>query len=158
MKSHVAGTVGVSAVGPAVLARSDLSRIDYADHFTLSPVAPAQATAEEWARALFGDVPSPSERFIWQVLLGLRLHPGPSDSTVAGWRIAHRGEDWVRLAAQSRAMQVELVVRVMSESVSLTTLVRYDRLTGRVRWTPLSAIHRRLAPGLLREAEAKVGA
>lgn len=158
MRSPVAGTVGVSAVGSAVLARSGLSRIDYADHFTLRPVARARATPEEWARALFGDVPSLTERFIWQVLLGLRLHPGPSDDTVAGWRIAHRGEDWIRLAAQSRAMQVELVVRAVRESVSLTTLVRYGCLTGRVRWTPLSAIHRRLAPGLLREAEAKVGA
>ncbi|MFJ6656054.1 hypothetical protein ACIQNG_06770 [Streptomyces sp. NPDC091377] len=41
--------------------------------------------------------------------------------------------------------------------LSLATFLHYDRrLPGRAIWTPLSAVHRRLAPGLLRGAEARV--
>jgi hypothetical protein len=42
--------------------------------------------------------------------------------------------------------------------VSLATLLRYDRSLGRGVWPPLSAIHRRVVPGLLRDAAARVAA
>ncbi|MDT0308740.1 hypothetical protein RM780_17485 [Streptomyces sp. DSM 44917] len=87
--------------GPeAVHAPSSLPRIDYAGHFS-GPTG-AEATPERWARAMFGDVPGPLERLIWRGFLGLRLRQGPSPDTVAGWRVAERGEAEGRVRAGER--------------------------------------------------------
>lgn len=143
------------AVPDEVRARSALTRIDYADHFTL-PTPRAAAGADRWALALFGDRPDLAERFIWQVLLGLRLRNEVSSDVVAGWPVTARGEDWLRMATASRWMSVELVVTADEDLAHLTTLVRYDRLRGGWLWRPLSAVHRALAPGLLRDADARL--
>ncbi|WP_405795640.1 hypothetical protein [Streptomyces sp. NBC_01506] len=136
-------------------ALSALPAHHYADHFTLT--TDTVATPERWARAMFGDVPTPAERFIWRGLLGLRLAPGRSPDTVAGWRIAARGEDWIRLEAASWFLACDLVVRSPHGQVSLGTFLHYTpRRPGRAIWPPLSAVHRRLAPGLLHDAEARV--
>ncbi|MBB6350086.1 hypothetical protein FHU36_006658 [Nonomuraea muscovyensis] len=146
--------VGTDNIPESVLAHSSLSRIDYADRFTLA--TDANATPEQWARAMFGDVPSVAERFIWRGLLGIRLSRGRSPGTVAGWRIAERGEGWIRLEAASWFLTGNLLVEATDGRVSLGTFVRYDRRLGRSVWHPLSAVHRRLAPGLLRDAAAKM--
>ncbi|RKS05921.1 uncharacterized protein DUF2867 [Nocardiopsis sp. Huas11] len=133
-----------------------LTGFDYVDLFTRT--TSEAATSEEWARAMFGDVPSAMERFIWRGLLGLRLSRGRSPHTVAGWRIAERGPDWIRLSAASWFLTSDLLIRAGDGQVSLLTSLRYDRLLGRVVWPPLSAVHRRLGPGLLHEAAAKIRA
>ncbi|MFC5825057.1 hypothetical protein [Nonomuraea insulae] len=135
----------------AVHALSSLSRIDYVDHFTVS--TDVEATPEQWARAMFGDVPSAAERLIWRGFLGLRLSRGRSPDTVAGWRITGRGDDWIRLETASWFMTANLLVQASGGQVSLTTCIRYDRLLGRGVWTPLSAVHRRLVPRMLRAAK-----
>ncbi|MBN6033634.1 hypothetical protein [Amycolatopsis sp. 195334CR] len=111
------------------------------------------ATPEQWARALFGDVPSPGARLIWRGFLGLRLSRGPSAGTVAGWRIADRGADWIRLETTSWFLTANLLVTAADGQLTLTTSLRYDRRMGYLVWPPLSAVHRRLAPGLLRGAK-----
>jgi hypothetical protein len=153
-RAPVARIVGRQNVPACVRALSSLPDADYADMFTLSTAA--DATPEQWARAMFGDVPDAGERFIWRGLLGLRLSRGRSPETVAGWRIADRGENSVRLEAGSWFLTGNLVVRAADGRVSLATFVRYDRILGRLVWPPLSAIHRRLTPGVLRDAAAKV--
>lgn len=135
----------------AVHALSSLSRVDYVDHFTVS--TDVEATPEQWARAMFGDVPSPAERLIWRGFLGLRLSRGPSPDTVAGWRITGRGDDWIRLETASWFMAGNLLVQASGGQASLTTFIRYDRRLGRGVWTPLSAVHRRLVPRVLRAAK-----
>lgn len=146
--------VGPREVPASVRALSRLPAIDYVDHFTLA--ADADATPEQWARAMFGDVPSAAERLIWRGLLGLRLGRGASPDAVAGWRIAGRGEDWILLEAASWFLTGNLLVRAADGRVSLGTFLHYDRRLGRAVWPPLSAVHRRLAPGLLRDAAAKI--
>ncbi|MEV0118208.1 hypothetical protein AB0H77_34035 [Streptomyces sp. NPDC050844] len=148
------GAVGVHRLPESFRALSSLSVIDYVDRFAIA--TDVVASPEQWARAMFGDVPSPAERFIWRGLLGIRLSRGRSPQTVAGWRIAARGEDWIRLEAASWFLAGNLVVRAADGRVSLGTFLRYDRWLGRLLWPPLSAVHRRLAPGVLRDAEAKV--
>ncbi|WP_101785727.1 DUF2867 domain-containing protein [Nonomuraea indica] len=138
----------------SVRALSSLPVIDYADRFTR--VTDAEATPEQWARAMFGDTPDAAARLIFRGFLGLRLAPGRSPDTVAGWRIAARGGDWIRLEAASWFVTGNLVVQAAEGRVSLSTLLRYDRRLGYGVWTPLSAIHRRLAPGLLRDAETRL--
>ncbi|MFE3198418.1 DUF2867 domain-containing protein [Embleya sp. NPDC059237] len=129
---------------------------DYVDVFTLATDAAGDATPEQWARAMFGDVPDPGERLIWRGLLGLRLTRGRSSDTVAGWRVAERGEDWIRLETASPYLTANLVVRTSEGRVSLGTFLRYERTLGRLIWPPLSAVHRRLVPGVLRKAAARV--
>ncbi|MEV1175772.1 hypothetical protein [Nonomuraea sp. NPDC049784] len=145
--------VGVHNIPEPVRALSSLSRIDYVDRFTLS--TDADATPELWARALFGDVPNAAEQLIWRGLLGLRLSRGRSPDTVAGWQIAARGHDWIRLEAASWFLTGNLVVQATGGRVSLGTFLRYDQPLGQTVWTPLSALHRQLVPGLLRAAAAR---
>lgn len=164
----VESVVGTRRVNESVRRLGSLPRLHYVDHFSLAVGRDmdgeggtgrgAGATPEQWARAMFGDVPTPGEKFIWSGLLGIRLSRGRSPHTVAGWRIAARGDDWIRLEAASWFLSCNLVVRTAGGRLSLTTFVQYDRLIGRLIWTPLSAVHRRLAPGLLRASVAKLRA
>ncbi len=147
--------VGTGNVPGPVRALSSLADVDYADHVALA--TEADATPEQWARAMFGHVPGPAERLIWAGLLQLRLSRGRSPATVAGWRIGGRGADWIRLEAASWFLTANLVVRATDGRVSLTTFLHYDRGLGRLVWPPLSAIHRRLIPGVLRGAAARIG-
>ena len=152
----VHSAVGADNIPESVRALSSLPDIDYADHFTISP-EPA-ATPERWARAMFGDVPNAAELVIWRGLLGLRLNRQRSPATVAGWRIGGRGEDWIRLETASWFLTANLLVQTADGQVSLTTFLYYDQPLGNVVWPPLSAIHRRLVPGVLRDAAAKIRA
>jgi hypothetical protein len=74
---------------------------------------------------------------------------------VAGWRIADRGQDWIRLEAASWFLSCNFLVQATDGRVSLGTFLHYDRRLGHGVWPPLSAIHRRLIPGLLRDAAAR---
>jgi hypothetical protein len=148
--------VGTYHIPASVLGLSSLPAIDYADQFTLS--TDTDATPEQWARAMFGNVPSVAEMLIWRVLLGFALIPGRSPNTVAGWRIGERGDDWIRLDATSWFLTGNLLVRTTDGHVSLATFLHYERRVAHGVWPPLSAIHRRLAPGLLRDAAARIRA
>jgi hypothetical protein len=152
----VDSAVGTHHIPESVRALSSLPDIDYADQFTLS--TDADATPQQWARAMFGDVPSVAELLIWRGLLGLRLSPGRSPATVAGWQIGDRGDDWIRLEAASWFLTGNLLVQTADGRVSLGTFLHYDRRLGHGVWPPLSAIHRRLVPGLLRDAAARIRA
>jgi hypothetical protein len=149
----VTSAVGASSIPESVRALSSLPDIGYADRFTLS--TEVDATPEQWARAIFGDVPSPAELLIWRGLLGLRLSQGRSPTTVAGWRIGDQGDDWIRLEAASWFLTGNLLIQVDDGRVSLATFLHYYPRLGRGLWPPLSPIHRRLVPGLLRDAAAR---
>lgn len=146
--------VGTHNIPESVRALSSLPDIDYADRFTLS--TNADATPEQWARAMFGHVPTVAEQLIWRGLLGLRLSRGRSPDTVGGWQIGERGEGWIRLEAASWFLTGNLLVQATDGQVSLGTFLRYDRPLGHSVWPPLSAVHRRLIPGVLRDAAAKI--
>ncbi|WP_219825998.1 hypothetical protein [Nonomuraea typhae] len=150
----ITSRVGARNLPESVLTLSSLPAIDYADHFALT--TGADAVPERWARAMFGDVPSPGERFIWRGLLGLRLSRGRSPATVAGWRIAGRGDDWILLETASWFLTCNLLVQTAAGKVSLGTFLHYRRLWGRIVWPPLSAVHRCLTPGVLRKAAAVI--
>ena len=134
-----------------ILALSTMTDPSYVDVFTLAEGLPGRS-AEQWARAMFEDVGGRGAQFIWRVLLGMRLRAAPD--RVAGWQIADRGEDWIRIEANSWFLTGHLVVQADDEHVSLATFIRYDRPLAAVIWRPLSTQHRRLSPGLLREAYA----
>ena len=148
---------------PEIRSMSAIPRPDYVDVFTLTSPDASRWTAEQWARAAFEDVAGLGGQFIFRVLLGLRLAPRRSPGHVAGWRIdgrgvaerpsiQHHGEGWIRLAASSWMLTGNLILHVDGDQVSLATLNRFDRPTGRRVWRLLSPLHRALAPGVLRDA------
>ena len=152
----VHGVVGVHEIPGSVRTLSSLPRIDYADRFSLA--TDVDATPEQWARAMFGDAPGVAEWFIWRGVLGLRLRRGRSPATVAGWRIGGRGEDWIRLETASSSLGANLIVQTAEGRVSLTTCLDQGRRRDELVWRRLSAVHRRLVPRVLRDAERRIRA
>jgi hypothetical protein len=138
-------------VPPEMLALTTLAEPDYVDVFTLGGGIP-ERSPEEWARVMLDKVAGLGGQFIWRVLLGLRLQNAPD--RVAGWALAARGADHVRLEASSPLMTAHLVVRADAERVTLATVIRYDSRPAALVWGPLSALHRALVPGLMRDAAA----
>ena len=127
-------------------------RPDYGDTFTAPTSDAATRSAEQWSRAAL-DEANPIGRFLaWQTVLGLRLESRPSPELVAGWRIAGRTDRWIKLEAVSWFMTANMLFTVDEEEVSFATFVRYDRAIGPFIWGPISKIHRRLAPDVLRGA------
>lgn len=149
---------------------------DYADVFVLAGRFP-DYEAEAWARALFEQAAGRKGQFLWRRVLRLELIQPPrgrpldrrtptdgADQTndtspvgsygvdsdrIAGWRVAERGEDWVRLAASGTLLSGSLVVRVKYQQILLGTTVWYNTRFGGWLWRHLAPYHRRAAPDLL---------
>ena len=134
----------------------DVLPSDYHDVFTAIARDAARTSPERWARVALEGI-SPLGRFLaWRMLLGLRLEPRPSPDHLAGWRIVDRGDDWIRMESDSWFLTANVIFHVDEDHVSFATLIRYDRPIARLVWTPVSAIHRRLAPGVVRSAVRRV--
>jgi hypothetical protein len=142
------------AIPESVLSLSSVPEIDYVDRFALA--TDVHASPEQWARAMFGDVPTLGELVIWRAVLGLRLSRRPGPATVAGWRIGGHGANWIRLEAASWFLAANLLVETGGGEVSLVTFVHYRRRPAGAVWPPCSAVHRRLVPRVLRDAEAGI--
>lgn len=127
---------------------STLSRVDYADMFTATTDG-TSASPERWARAAMEDTAGRGGQLVWRGPCGLRLESGRSPDHIAGWRIAGRGEDWIRTEASSWFMTAQLVVHIEGQLLSVATLVRYDRRAAALLWPTLSIVHRAAMPRLL---------
>ena len=125
---------------------------DYVDVFTVITSQAAGASAEQWARAGIEEAAGDAGQFVWRVLLGLRLERQPSLDRVGGWKIADRGDSWIRLEAASWFLTAHLVVHADDREVTVATFIRYDRPLAALVWAPLSVGHRKAMPGLLRRA------
>jgi hypothetical protein len=124
---------------------------DYIDLFTVTTDGAADASPERWARSAIEEVAGLGGQFIWRGVLGLRLKSRPSTERVGGWKIADRGEDWIRLEASSWFLTAHLVTRLDEGHLSVGTFIRYDRPIAALICVPASAVHRRLMPGLLHQ-------
>jgi hypothetical protein len=133
----------------AIRALSGMDRPDYIDVFTVTTNGAADATPEQWVRTALEGVAGRGGQCIWRGVLGLRLMSRPSTERVAGWRIADRGEDWIRLEASSWFLTAHLVTRLGDGQLVAGTFIRYDHLIAPLIWVPASAVHRRMMPGLL---------
>src|SRR5262245_65357259 len=96
----------------AIRVLSGMDRPHYIDVFTVTTNGAAEATPEQWSRTALEDVAGRGGQFIWRGVLGLRLKSRRSTSRVAGWKIADRREDWIRLEASSWFMTAHLVTRL----------------------------------------------
>jgi hypothetical protein len=131
-----------------MLSISGMDRPDYVDVFTVATKG-ASASPEQWSRTAIEDVAGRGGQFIWRGILGLRLKSRPSTEWVGGWKIADRGDDWIRLEASSWFLTAHLVTQLDDGHVSAGTFIRYKHPIAPLIWVPASAVHRRLMPGLL---------
>ena len=69
-----------------------------------------------------------------------------------GWKIAARGDNWIRLETASWFITAHAVVHVDDRHVSLALFIRYDRPVAALVWPPVSIMHRRAVPTMLRQA------
>ena len=129
----------------------------YAATFDVRTTPDDLRSAEQWARATFEGAARPIRGFLligWRGVLWLRLHPRRSPDYVLGWKIVGRGADWILLEVRSALMTAQQVFWVDEARVVQCTFVRYDRAVAAVVWPPVSLIHRRMVPYLLRRAKS----
>lgn len=146
-------TVGADALPPEIREYSGLERIDFADQVTASGVP--SRSAEQWARAIVGDVPNLPEKLIWQGVLRARLDHRRSADLIAGWRIAHREQHRIRLETTSPVMGLRVIITADDDQVTLTTCVRFDTLEGKARWKLIEPLHGFADPRLVATAARK---
>jgi hypothetical protein len=143
--------VGVDSVPTPIQRLSTLARIDYVDSYRATTTRARERSPEQWARVVLEDTAVGRQaRRVWQ-LLGLRMGPRNSPDYVQGWRIAARGDDWIRAETNSWWASAQVVCRVESTHLSLSVFLRYDHPLGRLIWAPVSVMHRRAVPVLLRQ-------
>jgi hypothetical protein len=122
--------------------------VDYYDRFVATGAGLRGTTPKEVAEAVeraagLGGVA------IWKGVLQLR--PWPADAPRhRSWAVVDSGDGWLTLGARSWALTARVVLELDGDRLSATTLLRYDNPVGRLIWTPLSAVHRHLMPGLLK--------
>jgi hypothetical protein len=80
------------------------------------------------------------------------MGPGGSPDHVQGWRIAGRGDDWIRLETASSVMTAHAVIHLEDGRLSLALFLRYERAIAALIWAPVSLMHRRGVPPMLRQA------
>jgi hypothetical protein len=150
-----ASVVAVDDVPATMRSVAAMPDADYVDVSVLPGDDATDWSAEEWARAVLESAPS-ARRFAfipWRIFLGLRLGPWPSPDHVHGWKIADRGDDWLRLETASWLMTCHAVVHVEDGQGSAALFVRYDHPIAALWWPPLSTVHRRAMPVILRQGQ-----
>ena len=147
----VSSHVGTHDVPEAVRSLTTFTDPDYVDLFTVTTPAAADRPAEEWARAVLGYAGGRPARVLWR-LMGLRLGPRHSRDHVQGWKIAARGDNWLRVETASRYMTAQAACLVEEGQVSISLSLRYDRPIAALVWAVVSGTHQRAIPAMLREA------
>ena len=144
----------LDAVPNEVISVSGLAEHDYSDAFSTSLHDGAMSSAaENWTRLMLEGPAAPMRWFLrvgWRTALGLKLGPNDSPDHVLGWTIGGRGPGWVRLEQESRLLRAALVTHVESERLTRATFVRYRNRLAPLIWAPVSLLHRRIVPHLLR--------
>ena len=142
-------------VSEAMCLLGALDDADYADIVTASARGLPKRTSEEWVRAGLGGVPRGLlliTPFVQRVFLGLRLKLRPAPDRLLGWQIVERGENWLRIEADSWFLTGHVVMHADDETLSFASFIRYDRWLAKVVWPPVSLVHRQVALALVRGA------
>jgi hypothetical protein len=149
----VSSVVGVCEVPGAVRSLTTLADPDYVDLFTVQTATAADRSAEEWARAVLEQAPVSrrNARMLWR-LMGLRLGPRHSADHVQGWKIAARGDNWLRVETASWYVTAQAVCLVEESQVSMSLSLRYDRAVAALVWALVSGPHQRAVPVMLHQA------
>ena len=151
--SEVSSLIGLDDVPEAVRSRSTLVEPDYIDLFTVETPAARQHSPEAWARAVLERAPLArrNARALWR-LIGLRLGPRGSADHVQGWKIADRGDDWIRVETSSWYLGAQAVCLVEDRRVSISLALRYEHSPARLVWALVERPHQRAVPVMLHQA------
>ena len=125
---------------------------DYASAFEVTIAEGEGRSPEEWARAMFEDAPTAIRWFVvfgWRFVLGLRLGPRSSPDSVSGWKVRDARPGVIILEVHSWLLTADKEVRVASDTVRVSTFVRFRRGLGRIVWTLVTPVHHRTEPYLL---------
>jgi hypothetical protein len=148
----VSTVVGLHNIPEAIRSLTTIADPDYADLCTATTGDATNRSPEQWARAVLEETPlGHRARLLWQ-RLGLRLGAPGSPDHVQGWKIAERGDNWIRVETASSYMTAHAAFWVDDGRVSLALFLRYDRPIAARIWSPVSVMHRRAVPELLRQA------
>ena len=139
-------------VPDAIVGLSTLDRVDYVDACTASVPNAAGRSAEEWARVVLEQTSLGQRAPVLWTALGLRLGPRPSPGHIQGWRIAGRGDDWIRAETSSWYASAQAVCRVDDAHVSVALFLRYDRPVAAAIWFLVGPLHRRGLPVMVQQA------
>jgi hypothetical protein len=149
----VSKVVGYDEIPKAIRSLSPLVRPDYADMFSAATGGPAGASLEQRLREVFEDSPvlvRVGVPLVQRMLLGLRLSRPPSaPGHLIGWKIAERGNEWIRLEANSWLITAHIVGAVVDGHVCVATFVRYEHVAAALVWPPVSIAHRHVALRLM---------
>lgn len=151
-RDTVSTFIGLDKLPETIRSLSTVADVDYADLYTATTTEARDQSPEQWIRAVLEDTPlGRRARVLWR-LLGLRLGPTNSLNYVQGWKIAARGDDWIRLQTQSWFLTALAVCHVDDEHLSIALFLRYDRPIAALIWTPVSVMHQQAVPVLLHQA------
>lgn len=135
---------------------------DYADAFEIRVLGQDPSTAEEWTRRALEEAP----RLIrWTILIAhryvlrFRLGPLSSPDHVLGWKVVTSQPEVVHIESVSPILRAAIIGRATSATTrAATTYLFYKRpVLGRMIFTVVGPIHRRISPYLLERAAATVG-
>jgi hypothetical protein len=142
-------------VPDAIRSLGALVNADYADIVTATLDETPSGTPEQLIRATLDGVPRALLFFIpfvQRAFLGLRLKLRPSPDRLLGWKIADRGESWIRIEAASWFLTGHVVMQIDEGRISFASFIRYDRRLAAYVWPPVSLVHRQVALALVRSA------
>lgn len=142
-------------VAPTIGSLSGFSDLDYSDAFRVTTAGVRPRSPARWAHALVEDAAGVGGQVLWRGMLGLRLD-ARAPARIGGWTVAERADSWIRLEATSRILRAHIVVLVDGPSMIAGTFLKYDHPLAQIIWRPLSAVHRRAMPKLLRRAAKRV--
>jgi hypothetical protein len=126
-----------------------LADADYADAFTLTPIAVDDHRPEVWMRRALEGAPMPLPWFIrfgWRLVLGFR--PAKS-ANILGWPIVAPTDEFVLLEQQSGLTKAALPLRVQPSGLRWETRVRHTAKASAVVWAFVGLLHRRIVPFVL---------
>jgi hypothetical protein len=149
----VSTVVGVDDAPRDVLAVDTFEHPDYIDVFTSKTPRARDRSPEEWGRAILEESPLGRRwaRLVWHAL-GLRLGPSRSPGYIHGWKIADRGDDWIRIETSGWWATGHAVCRVSDDSVTIALLLRYKHPLAPLLWGVVGRGHRMGVPGMLGQA------
>jgi hypothetical protein len=142
-------------VPEAICSLAALANADYTDIVTATLDETPSGTPEQLIYAVLNGVPRGLLfliSLVQRVFLGFRLKLRPSPDRLLGWKIADRGENWVRIETASWFLTAHVVMHLDEGQVALASFIRYDRWLAVFVWPPVSLIHRQVALVLVRRA------
>ncbi len=141
-------------VPEAIRTLGALAGADYADIVTAT-IGETPADPEQVVHEALNGVPRGLLlliQFVQRIFLGFRLELRPSPDHLLGWKIADRGENWIRIETGSWFMTAHVVMHVDAGQISLASFIRYDRWLAAFLWPPVCLIHRQVGLTLVRRA------